>query len=111
MLCERGTCFGYRDLVVDMRSLSLMAATGYPVIFDATHSVQSMGGAGGSSGGSREFIPILARAAVAAGVNGVFIECHDNPDDAPSDAKSMLTLDTIPGLLKQLAAVHAAART
>lgn len=108
LLCERGTCFGYRDLVVDMRNFLLMADTGYPVIFDATHSVQSMGGAGGSSGGSREFIPALARAAVSVGVHGLFIECHDNPDTAPSDAASMLPLDRMPALLQQLAAVYEA---
>lgn len=106
LLCERGTCFGYRDLVVDMRSLLLMAETGYPVIFDATHSVQSMGGAGGSSGGSREFIPHLARAAVATGVQGVFLECHQDPDSAPSDAASMLRLEAVAPLVKQLAQLH-----
>jgi 2-dehydro-3-deoxyphosphooctonate aldolase (KDO 8-P synthase) len=106
MLCERGTCFGYRDLVVDMRSFLLMAETGYPVIFDATHSVQSMGGAGGSSGGSREYIPHLARAAVATGVHGVFLECHQEPDSAPSDAASMLPLESVPTLIQQLAQLH-----
>lgn len=112
LLCERGTCFGYRDLIVDMRSLAIMAGTGYPVVFDATHSVQSMGGAGGSSGGSREYIPILARAAVATGcTRGVFIECHDNPDSAPSDGKSMLPLEAMPDLLQQLSDLYLSSRS
>lgn len=106
MLCERGACFGYRDLVVDMRSLPIMSQSGYPVIFDATHSVQSMGGAGGSSGGSREFIPALARAAVACGVSGVFIETHDDPDRAPSDGASMLPLDYFGKLVTTLSRLH-----
>lgn len=108
LLCERGTCFGYRDLVVDMRSLVIMQKFGYPVIFDATHSVQSMGGGGGKSGGSREFIPTLASAAIATGVAGVFIECHDQPDRAPSDAASMLPIDQLPGLLGRLLAIRKA---
>mgnify|MGYP001203974619 CR=1 FL=1 len=108
LLCERGACFGYRDLIVDMRSLMIMKKSGYPVIFDATHSVQSMGGSGGSSGGSREFIPGLARAAVACGVDGVFIECHDNPDQAPSDAASMLPLNQVLPLLTDLCKIHGA---
>lgn len=108
LLCERGTCFGYRDLIVDMRGISLMRNTGYPVIFDATHSVQSMGGAGGASGGSREQVAPLARAAVAVGVDGLFIECHEDPDKAPSDGASMLKLETVPDLLKELCAVRAA---
>lgn len=91
LLCERGTCHGYRDLVVDMRSLPIMRQTGYPVVFDATHSVQSMGGAS-ASGGDRRFIIPLVRAAVATGVDGLFIECHENPDGAPSDGPSMLPL-------------------
>lgn len=91
-LCERGSCFGYRDLVVDMRSLVIMRNLGFPVIFDATHSVQSMGGAGGSSGGSREFIHPLVRAAVAVGVDGIFLECHPEPLKAPSDGPSMVPL-------------------
>lgn len=91
LLCERGSCFGYRDLVVDMRSLPIMRQTGYPVVFDATHSVQSMGGAS-ASGGDRSFIFPLLRAAVAVGVDGLFIECHDNPAVAPSDGASMLPL-------------------
>jgi 2-dehydro-3-deoxyphosphooctonate aldolase (KDO 8-P synthase) len=95
LLCERGSCFGYRDLVVDMRSLPIMRQTGYPVIFDATHSVQSMGGAGEASGGDRRFIPALVRAAVAVGVDGLFIECHDNPEVAPSDGATMLPLSSL----------------
>lgn len=106
LLCERGTSFGYRDLIVDMRSLAIMRTLGYPVIFDATHSVQSIGGAGGSSGGSRAFIPLLARAAVAVGVDGVFIECHEDPDNAPSDGPSMLPLPEVRPLLETLVAVR-----
>lgn len=106
LVCERGACFGYRDLVVDMRSLVLMRATGCPVIFDATHSVQSMGGAGGSSGGSREFIAPLSRAAMGVGVDGVFIECHENPDQAPSDGPSMLPIEQLRPLLEQLIAIR-----
>lgn len=106
LLCERGSCFGYRDLVVDMRGLSIMRGSGYPVIFDATHSVQSMGGAGGASGGQREFIAPLARAAVAVGVHGVFLECHDNPAQAPSDGPSMLTPPEFESLLNTLCQLH-----
>ena len=100
MLCERGSSFGYRDLVVDMRSLVVMSAIGYPVIFDATHSVQSLGGSGGSSGGNRSFVAPLIRAAVATGVDGLFVECHDNPDQAPSDGPSMVSLEQMPGLIE-----------
>ncbi len=92
LLCERGSCFGYRDLIVDPRSLLILKNIGYPVIFDATHSVQSMGGAQGASGGNREFIIPLIRAAVSLGAHGLFIECHDAPDRAPSDGASMLPL-------------------
>lgn len=99
LLCERGTCFGYRDLMVDVRGLAIMKGLGYSVVFDATHSVQSMGGAGGSSGGSREFIEPLTRAAVAAGVDGLFIETHEEPERAPSDGASMLPIDSLSGLL------------
>jgi 2-dehydro-3-deoxyphosphooctonate aldolase (KDO 8-P synthase) len=102
LLCERGTCHGYRDLVVDMRSFMIMRETGFPVVFDATHSVQQMGSAGGSSGGSREFIPGLARAASAFGIDSLFIECHENPDRAPSDSKSMLNLNDLPKLLSDV---------
>lgn len=106
LLCERGSCFGYRDLVVDMRSLSTMRQMAYPVIFDATHSVQSMGGAGGSSGGSRESVAPLARAAVAVGVDGVFIECHEKPEKAPSDGASMLPVSEMEKLLSSLREIH-----
>ena len=104
LLCERGSCFGYRDLVVDIRSFPAMRASGFPVIFDATHSVQSMGGyvglsGAGSSGGNRKAIPVLARAAVAAGIDGIFIEVHQDPDSAPSDAASMLKLEDLENLL------------
>ncbi|WKZ57993.1 MAG: 3-deoxy-8-phosphooctulonate synthase [Bdellovibrionota bacterium] len=102
LLCERGASFGYRDLVVDMRSLVLMQDTGYPVILDATHAVQSLGGESGQSGGDRRFVPALMRAAVAVGVQGLFFECHDDPDNAPSDGKTMLPLESLPGLLGDL---------
>ena len=110
LLCERGSCFGYRDLVVDMRGLVTMREIGYPVIFDATHSVQSMGGAGGSSGGSRESVAPLARAAVAVGVAGVFLECHEQPERAPSDGASMLPLDDMQKLLATLNQLHKIAK-
>ena len=109
LLCERGTCFGYRDLVMDPRNLVIMRETGYPVIFDATHSVQNMGGGSGSSGGSRHFVETLARAAVATGVDGVFIECHNDPDNAPSDGPCMLPLDRVTPLLERLIRVKQAA--
>lgn len=101
LLCERGTCFGYRDLIVDMRSLPQMRSVGYPVIFDATHSVQNMGGAGGSSGGNREYVPLLLRAAVAVGIDGIFVECHEAPDRAPSDGPNMIPLNEMEDLLRQ----------
>ncbi|MEM8623643.1 MAG: 3-deoxy-8-phosphooctulonate synthase [Pseudomonadota bacterium] len=104
MLCERGTSFGYNTLVVDMRSLPQLAATGYPVIFDATHSVQQPGGLGGASGGQREFAPVLARAAAAIGIAGWFIECHPDPDNAPSDGPNMIPLDAMRALISRLAA-------
>ena len=94
--------FGYNTLVSDMRSLPIMAKNGYPVIFDATHSVQQPGGQGESSGGQREFVEYLARAAVAVGVAGVFIETHQDPDNAPSDGPNMVPLDKLENLLKQL---------
>jgi 2-dehydro-3-deoxyphosphooctonate aldolase (KDO 8-P synthase) len=106
LLCERGSCFGYRDLVVDMRGLALMRGIGYPVVFDATHSVQNMGGAGGKSSGNRSFVAPLARAAVAFGVDAVFLECHDSPDTAPSDGPNMLALDQVPPLIRDLRAIH-----
>ena len=102
LLCERGTSFGYNTLVNDMRCLPIMAETGYPVIFDATHSVQSPGGNGGSTGGDRRMVPPLARAAVSVGVAGVFIETHNDPDNAPSDGPNMVPLQELPGLLKTL---------
>ena len=108
MLCERGTCFGYRDLVVDMRSFPIMRSTGYPVIFDGTHSVQSMGGKGGSSGGSREWIPPLVRAASAVGIDGLFLECHDCPEKAPSDGASMLELEQLDRLLESVIKIRSA---
>ncbi|MDO5658847.1 MAG: 3-deoxy-8-phosphooctulonate synthase [Paracoccus sp. (in: a-proteobacteria)] len=102
MLTERGASFGYNTLVADMRSLPIMARTGYPVIMDATHSVQQPGGQGGSSGGQREFAPVMARAAVSIGVAGVFIETHQDPDNAPSDGPNMIPLDAMPRLIASL---------
>lgn len=106
LLCERGSCFGYRDLVVDMRSLYDMRELGYPVVFDGTHSVQSMGGNDGSSGGSRKYIPSLCRAAVAAGVDAIFLEIHQDPKSAPSDSESMLPLEELRPLLTTLNSIH-----
>lgn len=111
LLCERGASFGYNTLVSDMRSIPIMAATGYPVVYDATHSVQQPGGQGGSSGGQREFAPVLARAAVAVGVAAVFIECHADPDAAPSDGPNMIPLREMPALLARLKAFDALAKT
>jgi len=102
LLTERGTSFGYNTLVSDMRGLPTMASFGFPVIFDATHSVQQPGGLGGSSGGQREFVSVLARAAVAVGVDGLFMESHEDPDNAPSDGLNMLPLDDMPQILKKL---------
>ena len=107
MLTERGASFGYNTLVSDFRSLPIMAQTGAPVIFDATHSVQQPGGMGGSSGGQREFVPVLARAAVAVGVAGVFIETHNAPDKAPSDGPNMVPLSELAALLSSLKAIDA----
>lgn len=104
MSCERGASFGYNTLVSDMRSLPIMAGFGSPVIFDATHSVQQPGGQGGSSGGQREFVETLARAAVAVGVAGLFIETHEDPDNAPSDGPNMVQIDNMPALLETLMA-------
>jgi len=101
---ERGASFGYNTLVSDMRSLPIMAGFGSPVIFDATHSVQQPGGQGGSSGGQREFVETLASAAVAVGVAGVFIETHEDPDNAPSDGPNMVQIDQMPALLEKLMA-------
>ena len=102
LLCERGASFGYNTLVSDFRALPIMAQTGYPVIFDATHSVQQPGGQGTSSGGQREFVPPLARAALAVGCAGLFIETHPDPDHAPSDGPNMVPLAQMEGLLRRL---------
>ncbi|MDZ4312503.1 MAG: 3-deoxy-8-phosphooctulonate synthase [Cypionkella sp.] len=104
LLTERGASFGYNALVTDMRSLPIMARTGYPVIMDATHSVQQPGGLGGSSGGQREFAPVMARAAVSLGIAGVFIETHEAPDTAPSDGPNMIPLDKMAELVASLMA-------
>lgn len=102
LLTERGTSFGYNTLVADMRSLPQMMQTGYPVVMDATHSVQQPGGLGGTSGGQREFAPVMARAAVSLGIAAVFIETHEDPDNAPSDGPNMIPLDQMPALLHSL---------
>lgn len=102
LLTERGACFGYNNLVVDMRSFPIMNAFGYPTVMDATHSVQLPGGQGGASGGDRSMVPTLARAAVAAGARGVFLECHPTPDKALCDGPNSIALATLPGLLNQL---------
>ena len=106
MLCERGTFFGYGRLVNDMRSLPQMAALGVPVVFDATHSVQEPGGLGHATGGHREMVEPLARAAVAMGVDGLFFETHPDPDASPSDGPNMVQLDDMAGLLKRLACLR-----
>ncbi|MGC1310051.1 MAG: 3-deoxy-8-phosphooctulonate synthase [Phormidesmis sp.] len=111
LLTERGTSFGYNALVVDFRSLPQMHEFGYPVVFDATHSVQMPGGKGDSSGGQRKFVPTMAKAAVAIGIDALFMEVHENPDDAPSDGPNMLPLENLEGLLKQLLAVRSAAES
>ncbi|MBT4878891.1 MAG: 3-deoxy-8-phosphooctulonate synthase [Alphaproteobacteria bacterium] len=105
LLTERGASFGYNNLVSDMRSLAIMAETGYPVIFDATHSVQQPGGLGGASGGQRHFVRTLARAAIAVGVAGLFTEIHEDPDNAPSDGPCMLELASLDDFLKQVTAI------
>ena len=105
LLCDRGTSFGYNTLVSDFRGLPIMARTGYPVVFDATHSVQQPGGQGTSSGGQREFAPVLARAAVAIGVSALFIEAHEDPDTAPSDGPNMIPLAKMDALIAQLRAL------
>jgi len=102
MVCERGFSFGYNNLVSDMRSLAIMRGTGCPVVFDATHSVQLPGGQGTASGGQREFIPVLARAATAVGIAGVFMETHPDPDNALSDGPNAVPLDKIAALLESL---------
>lgn len=111
MLCERGASFGYNTLVSDMRSLPIMAQTGYPVVFDATHSVQQPGGQGATSGGQREFVPVLARAAIAVGVAAVFIETHQDPDHAPSDGPNMVRISNLKDLLETLMAFDRLAKS
>jgi len=105
LVCERGVSFGYNNLVVDMRSLAILRGTGCPVVFDATHAVQLPGAHGDASGGEREHVPVLARAAVAAGVAGLFMETHPNPDAALSDGANAWPLDHVPALLEQLQAI------
>ncbi|MFP4559811.1 MAG: 3-deoxy-8-phosphooctulonate synthase [Thiohalorhabdus sp.] len=111
MVCERGVSFGYNNLVSDMRALAVMRETGAPVVFDATHSVQLPGGQGGASGGQREFVPVLASAAAGVGVDGLFMETHEDPDAAPSDGPNMWPLDRLEALLGRLLAIHNAARS
>jgi 2-dehydro-3-deoxyphosphooctonate aldolase (KDO 8-P synthase) len=111
LLCERGASFGYNTLVTDMRSLPIMAQTGCPVVFDATHSVQQPGGQGTTSGGQREFAPILARAATSIGVAAVFAETHENPDSAPSDGPNMIPLAAMPAFIAQLVAFDRLAKS
>ena len=110
LITERGASFGYNTLVSDMRALPILAETGAPVIFDATHSVQQPGGQGATSGGERRFVPVLARAAVAVGVAGLFIETHDNPETSPSDGPNMVPLKALEGLLKELIELDALAK-
>ena len=110
MVCERGSSFGYNNLVSDMRSLAVMRNTGCPVVFDATHSVQLPGGQGTSSGGQREFVPVLARAAIAAGVAGVFMETHPNPSKALSDGPNAFPLGHLKELLRTLAVLDKAVK-
>jgi 2-dehydro-3-deoxyphosphooctonate aldolase (KDO 8-P synthase) len=110
LLCERGTSFGYNTLVVDMRALPIMARTGYPVVFDATHAVAEPGGLGDRSGGEREFAPVLARAAAAVGVAAIFIETHQDPDRAPCEGQTMLPLKSLPAILEQLIAFDRVAK-
>lgn len=109
LLCERGTSFGYNTLVSDFRALPIMAETGYPVVFDATHSVQKPGGEGHRSGGDRRFVAMLASAAVAVGCAALFIETHEDPDNAPSDGPNMVPLENLASLLERLKAIEAAA--
>ncbi len=110
LLTERGVSFGYNALVTDMRSLPEMVKTGYPVVMDATHAVAQPGGLGGSSGGQREFAPVLARAAVSLGIGAVFLETHEDPDNAPSDGPNMIHLDQMPALIKTLMAFDTLAK-
>jgi len=111
MVCERGASFGYNTLVTDMRGLPILALTGCPVVFDATHSVQQPGGQGTTSGGQREFAPVLARAAVSIGVAAVFMETHQDPDNAPSDGPNMIPLDQFPGIVETLVEFDQLAKT
>ena len=110
LLTDRGTSFGYNTLVSDFRGLPTMAETGAPVVYDATHSVQQPGGLGGSSGGQRQFVPVLARAAIAVGVAGLFMECHEDPDNAPSDGPVMVPLSQMEALLTSLKALDDVAK-
>ena len=110
LLTERGASFGYNTLVSDMRALPIMAEIGAPVIFDATHSVQQPGGQGTSTGGDRRFVPVLARAAVAVGVAGIFVETHEDPDNAPSDGPNMIPLANLPALIAELMAIDRIAK-
>ena len=110
MLCERGASFGYNTLVSDMRSLPIMAQTGCPIVFDATHSVQQPGGQGTTSGGQREFAPVLARAALAIGVAAVFMETHEDPDNAPSDGPNMIYLKQLPDILNVMLQIDKVAK-
>lgn len=110
LLTERGASFGYNNLVADMRSLAIMRGFGYPVVFDATHSVQLPGGAGGASSGQREFVPALTRAAVGVGIDALFVEVHADPDRAPSDGPNMLKLADLPALLNQVVAIDTIVR-
>lgn len=109
-VCERGNSFGYNNLVVDMRNLEIMRSTGCPVVFDATHSVQLPGGAGGKSGGQREFVPVLARAAVGVGIDGLFMETHPDPDQAWSDGPNAVPLAEMQALLSRLLSIHEVVR-
>ena len=108
LLTERGTTFGYNNLVADMRSIPILRTFGFPVVFDATHSVQLPGGAGNRSGGQREFAPVLARSAIAAGANGIFMETHPDPDKGLSDGPNMIPLEQMPKVISGLAKLHAA---
>jgi 2-dehydro-3-deoxyphosphooctonate aldolase (KDO 8-P synthase) len=110
MLCDRGTSFGYNTLVSDFRGLPIMAQTGYPVVFDATHSVQQPGGQGTTSGGQREFAPVRARAAGAVGVSAIFMETHEDPDRAPSDGPNMIPIEQMAAVIKSLRAHDALAK-
>lgn len=111
MLCERGASFGYNTLVSDMRALPIMAETGYPVVFDATHSVQQPGGQGTSSGGDRRMVPVLARAAMAVGVAAVFMETHQDPDNAPSDGPNMVKITDLEALLDKMKRIDEIAKS